>query len=388
MPRTILLACLLLAAAPAPAPGSSATPVAPAGGDPITELLGLAASEASDARLRARLVELGTPLVAGSRVLFVVESPAGGPPPRVVGDWNDWGDGPEPSTTRQLGARPFFVLETSLRDDARVEYRIVDEAGEQPDPFASRRVRAFEGEHSELRMPGWRPYDAPPPAPLRGRLVELEHASAALGDRRMVTVYLPPGYDAGSREYPSAWIHDGALYVGELDVASGIDALVAAGRLEPLVAVFVPPVDRRTEYGRNPRYRRLVADELVPRLAAELRIEASADRRAVLGASRGALAALDLALERPDLFGRVGLLAPAVEPQPVASLFAERKALPGRFVVARAHFDRRFGPDAPAIVAEATRRGARVESLELVEGHTLETWRGRFVELVERLWAP
>src|SRR5262249_3873082 len=113
-----------------------------------------------DARVRAFVDQAGgTPLVEGSTAVFLV---AGDPetPPRVVGDWNAWGEGDagaKAGRMQRLGSTRFFFLRVELARAARVEYLVSAGEREVPDPLNARRVDGFDGPQSEVRMPEYRP---------------------------------------------------------------------------------------------------------------------------------------------------------------------------------------------------------------------------------------
>jgi enterochelin esterase family protein len=332
-----------------------------------------------DARVRAFVEHAGaTPVVEGSTAVFIVEGdPA--TPPRLVGDWNAWGNGErgaEESRLERLGATRFFFRRVELPRSARLEYRIAVGDREAPDPLNPRRVAGFDGAQSEVRMPGYAPVaGAANETPFaRGQVVRFEHRSRILSNTRRVYVYLPAGYDAGGgRRYPEAWLGDGATYVERVGVPHLLDRLIAERRLEPLVAVLVDPADRRSEYDVHAGHRRMVTEELVPRIVRDYRVEDKASRRLLAGGSRGGQMALDLCLSAPEVFGLCGAWTPAVAPRRVADFLGGRRTA-GRFVLLRALYDDRFGPDAPALRDGLRALGARVDYLEEPQGHTLGAW--------------
>jgi enterochelin esterase-like enzyme len=354
-----------------------ASGAAPAGFDELRE--SLSQTDEADARVRHFIEQAGgTPVVEGSTAIFIVE---GDPqaPPRVLGDFNNWGEGEagaRAAVLERLGSSRYFFRRVSLPTDARVEYLTAGAAGETPDPHNPRRVQDFAEPHSELRMPGYRPLANASDAPAvpRGRVVSFDHVSETLGNTRRVHVYLPPGYDAEpGRVYPEAWLGDGTTYVESLRAPRILDHLIAEGRLEPLVGVFVDPVERRVEYGVHAGFRRMILSELVPRITAAYRVANLPARRLVAGGSRGGQAALDLCLEAPHVFGQCGAWAPAIDPRRVPELIDARPAR-ARFFLVRALYDERFGPDAPALRDALTALGAEVVYGEAPQGHNLASW--------------
>jgi predicted alpha/beta superfamily hydrolase len=151
-------------------------------------------------------------------------------------------------------------------------------------------------------------------------------------DGRELLVYLPPGYRAGDRRrYPVLILQDGQNLFGEgsgsWQVHRAIDAEVQAGRAEPVIVIGVsaqPSHEGRVaEYavrrdegeqlgGGGAAYIEFVADRLVPWLRRELPVRNGARHVAIGGSSMGARIALEAALARPDVFGKVMALSPSV----------------------------------------------------------------------------
>lgn len=328
----------------------------------------------------------GGPLITRGGALFVATSD--GDPPRLVGDFNGWGEAGQDTEMARIGANRSFSRFVPLDPAARVEYR-VDQAGRATlDPSNPNRVEAFEGQHSEVRMPGYAaPAELELPLPnARGRLVEFRHRSASLKNERLVRVYLPPGYDTDDRVYPSVWLGDGTLFRERLLLPERLDQLIARREIEPLVAIFLDPVERGLEYRAHAGYRRMITEELLPIVERAYRVERVPERRAVAGCSRGGLAALDLALRRPDLFGQIGVIAPALSPLTVTALLTDTDPKTQRFFILGLRYDVRFGADADTLARALATGGAWVDYTVLSEGHTLATWAGRFPELLAMLF--
>ena len=155
---------------------------------------------------------------------------------------------------------------------------------------------------------------------------------------RDVHVYLPPGYDSETtKRYPVLYMQDGqnVFDAGDMGMEWRMDesaeALIAAGRIEPLIIVAVPNTkDRREEYtptsiewerqdgtvsrggGKANLYGRFLIEELKPVVDRTYRTRVDAASTAVGGASLGGLVSLWLALEHPQVFGGVLAVSPTV----------------------------------------------------------------------------
>jgi predicted alpha/beta superfamily hydrolase len=177
--------------------------------------------------------------------------------------------------------------------------------------------------------------DAEPGAQLTGRF-DLLHGfrSPALGTARRVSIYLPPGYDESPARYPVLYLQDGqnlfdparAFVPGQdwgLDETA--EALIRGGEIAPLIMVGIDHggVDRLHEYtptcdptrgagGRLGAYRDFLVDELKSWIDARYRTRPEAASTGIGGSSLGGLAALEIGLARPDVFGRLAALSPSL----------------------------------------------------------------------------
>ena len=172
---------------------------------------------------------------------------------------------------------------------------------------------------------------APPAAPSHGTVVVDTVASAALGTRKQLVVYLPPSYGTErSRRYPVAYYLHGAwggewdwVRAGRIDAA--MDSLIAAGA--PEMIIVMPDGDdgwyttgsiigRYEACQRAPRageaaesycvpwsrYDDYVARDIVRHVDASYRTLASSAHRGIGGLSMGGYGAITLALAYPDVF--------------------------------------------------------------------------------------
>jgi len=149
----------------------------------------------------------------------------------------------------------------------------------------------------------------------------LENSKVFPGTSRNFWVYIPAAYQ------PSK---PACLYVHQDGVANKapevFDELIAKGEMPVTIGVFVQPgrvkavapdtgdrVNRSFEYDSvTPDYARFLATELLPAVESKtasdgraIKLSSDPNDRAIGGHSSGAIAALNAAFERPDLFRRV-----------------------------------------------------------------------------------
>jgi enterochelin esterase-like enzyme len=122
-----------------------------------------------------------------------------------------------------------------------------------------------------------------------------------------VDVYRTPGFRAGPETTPVLVMFDGDEAQKLLKAPVILDNLFAEARIPPLVAVFLVQSyeHRETDLGCSPTMNRFLVKELMPWLHDKLGIQTEPQRVVAAGASLGSLAAVFVALEHPEVFGRV-----------------------------------------------------------------------------------
>ena len=154
----------------------------------------------------------------------------------------------------------------------------------------------------------------PTPAPRCTDTVgKVRHMEAAIpGDDRPLSYwqYLPPCFDADRvSAYPTLYLLHGLAQSDsewlDLGVAETADALIARGATPPFIIVLP---GERTGFDMTAA----VTEILLPEIESSLPAGGRAELRAIGGLSRGGGWALRTGMERPDLFGAIGLHSPAV----------------------------------------------------------------------------
>jgi enterochelin esterase-like enzyme len=205
-------------------------------------------------------------------------------------------------------------------------------------------------------------------APLRaedaGRLLEYEGVAAEGLPQQRLTIWLPPGYDAGERRYPVLYMHDGhnlfdASKSNFNKIWAADKAMLAAmqsGAVEPhiIIGIWAPGMSRYRQYLPRSAYdaasgllraqmdqmamMEVVSDRYLEWIAGPLktwvdtsfRTRPGRDDTAIVGSSMGGLMSCYAFLEQPQVFGRAGCVSshwPAVDPRVVEGESAAVKAL-------------------------------------------------------------
>lgn len=155
--------------------------------------------------------------------------------------------------------------------------------------------------------------------------VEFTLASAVLGERRRINVYLPPDYVATRVRYPVLYMPDGGVSEDFPHVAGTIDAALRAGQMRPLVLVGIENTGRRRDLtgpttvesdrriaprvGGSAAFRAFLRDELMPEVARRYRV---GDDTAIIGESLAGLFVVETFVLEPGLFRTSIALSPSL----------------------------------------------------------------------------
>lgn len=164
------------------------------------------------------------------------------------------------------------------------------------DPGNPLRVGGAFGDKSVLELPeysapAWTTTDPP-----RGPRREIALSSRGL-DRDVRCVLWSATMLDDVDEAPLLVVHDGPEYDALAALTRFLDAMVDAGRLPPMRAALLAPVDRNETYSASTTYGRALALGLVPRLTAEVPTTVVLG----MGASLGGLAMLQAQRAHPGV---------------------------------------------------------------------------------------
>ncbi|RVT42059.1 alpha/beta hydrolase [Sphingobium algorifonticola] len=181
---------------------------------------------------------------------------------------------------------------------------------------------------------------AQPPA--QGRLVTLADFPSAHVAPRTVTIWLPPGYDAGRRRYPVVYMHDGqnlfdakaANFGVEWGMDEAVSRLAARSAARPAIIVGMASTPARYQeymprkiYDRLPpayaqavrdtqkgepvsdAYLRFIVAEVKPYVDRHFRTLAGPADTAIMGSSMGGLISIYALGEYPQVFGSAAALS-------------------------------------------------------------------------------
>jgi len=226
----------------------------------------------------------------------------------IPGDANGWSTYGYPMN--KIAGTDLWYFTRVFEPDARLDYKfLLNGSNWILDPRNPNLVSGGFGANSELRMPDY------PPAPEIAFYPNIPHGvlrdtvfySTYLSNTRTIRIYTPPDYETSSDSFPVIIFHDGLEFISLAQANNVIDYLISRNRIEPVIAVFVPPVNRTAEYAGNQmnQFSSFIVDELVPFIDGRYRTKRSPLFRAVLGASNGGNISLWLGETHPDVFGNI-----------------------------------------------------------------------------------
>ncbi|TBV14257.1 alpha/beta hydrolase-fold protein [Stutzerimonas kirkiae] len=247
---------------------------------------------------------------------------------------------------------------------------------------------------SLLELPGAvpQPWLQPVAPGQAGHSQRLQWRSDKLGNSRPLTLYTPPGYQAG-RAYPLLVLFDEHAYTAQVPTAVILDNLIAAGEIPPMLAVMLSNPSRNSrqrELACNPLFADALAHELLPWLAARHRLSERASERILAGSSYGGLAAACAAYRYPGHFGAVLSQSgsfwwgPESEVQWLTNRLRETPRLPLRFYLDAGLLE---GADARGILGSTRtlrqvlcEKGYPVAYQAFTGGHDYAAWRGTLAD--------
>lgn len=316
--------------------------------------------------------------------------------PSDMSGWNRTSD----SLTRIEGT-DLSYRSYDLPAAARLDYKFFRDGREWIlDPLNPRTMLGGYGPNSHFWTPGYVPPEGidPDPGIPHGKVERFPFPSKQLGNRRLLHVYLPPGYEAHPEtRYPVLFLLDGEDYLTLGAAPNLMDWGLHKGLLSPAILVMAPPVKRDEEYDEKfSRFEKFVLMELVSMIDQKYRTRPDAGSRGVMGVSLSGYAALNLAARNPGVFGRCGAQSTGANPgrfekllKRLARLGPERVA----FHVDIGLYDLK-GPGWSLL--ETNRRirttletrNVRLQYREVPEGHSWGSWRARFIEALAFFWPP
>jgi enterochelin esterase family protein len=296
----------------------------------------------------------------------------------VAGDFTYWN--PNWEMTQIIGTN-FWYRDAIFEDDARLDYKFVLNGSSWIlDPRNPNTCTGGFGPNSELRMPA---YTIPPeisyyPGIPHGTLVDTVFYSNQLGNSRTVKIYLPPGYSSDTTEYPVILFHDGLEYISLANANNVLDYLIGQREIQPVIGVFVPPVNRTDEYAgaQIDAFTYFITGVVMPEIDRKYRTSGDPRKRATLGASNGGNISLYLGMKHPEAFGKIAAQSSNVQTI-ISSTFQYGNKLDLEFYLDIGTYDIPvLIPLVEGLVQILQNRGYAYQYYQWHEGHSWGNWKG------------
>ncbi len=304
---------------------------------------------------------------------------------------------------QQIEGTGLFFRSFELEPDARLDYVLRQDFDNfVTDPRNPHKVPSYvlpAAEVSELRMSEWQqPSHLDEPTGARGTIETLEFESKILENKRNLHVYLPAGYSAGDKRYPTVYVNYGRNAKDMGLMPNTLDNLIAAGRIRSVITVFVEAPNSRQEYSRNQRdqYAQMFVQELLPHIDGKYRTVAGPEGRLFMGGDEAAFAAFYAAFKYPGtasmLAGQSSHLFPTIGGDELTALVRDSQKLDIRFYLDYGVYDSR-GPGFDwkdlnkNFVKLLTKKGYDLTSKQVNEGFGFASWRNRTDKILETFFA-
>jgi len=308
----------------------------------------------------------------------------------VPGDANGWN--PNASSMENLQGTDFWYRTDRFEPDARLDYKFVLGGGiwilDQLNPHT---VSGGFGPNSELRMPRYMPHpeiEYYPDIP-HGSMWDTTLSSATLGNSRRVRIYTPPSYSTSTDSFPVILFHDGLEYISLAWANNVLDYLIVHRGIKPVIAVFVPPVNRTPEYMGNQvaAFSRFIVDSVMGFVDRRYRTRRAPLDRAVMGASAGGNISLYLAYNYPEEFGNAAAQSSYVDPS-LAGQYRNDPRLGLHVYLDIGTYDQAILiPMVRSFHSLVLSAGYSVQYGEYHEGHSWGNWRTRIGDAL-RMFIP
>lgn len=251
--------------------------------------------------------KLKFPIVNKRDVLFVYKGE--GNKVELMGDMTSWQLFPIP--LNKLEGTNLFYLKGRYEEDARLDYKFSVDGTLALDSLNLNIGYGGYGANSELIMPGYLNHPELDyfEGIAHGKIVEelMKCEAVKAGNKviaeRKVSIYLPPNYDKDKR-YKVLYFKDGSSYIKFGKAVNILDYMIGKGEIEPILAVFVDPIDREEDYVFSNRdvYVSFFVNQLIPWVEENYSVRNDAEGRVLIGPSAGASIITYIVYKYPEKF--------------------------------------------------------------------------------------
>jgi predicted alpha/beta superfamily hydrolase len=149
--------------------------------------------------------------------------------------------------------------------------------------------------------------------------------SKILNETRFLNVYLPPGYDTSSTDYPVLYVMDGSLHEDFIHIVGLVQFLNMYELMPETIVVGVTNVDRKRDFtfptsikedkidfpttGGSENFINFLSKEAIPYIDALYRTN---ETKTIIGQSLGGLLATEIFLKHTDMFNQYIIVSPSL----------------------------------------------------------------------------
>lgn len=220
--------------------------------------------------------------------------------------------------------------------------------------------------------------------------------SKALDYALQYRVYVPE-VAADVSDLPTIYLADGQWYLSNGKIVAVLDREIAAGAIEPVVAIFVDSRDpdalsrnrRNDQFMCLREYVAFFVDELIPEISRAFPVSNDPASRVIGGLSFGGLNAACFGLMAPEHFGGIAMQSPAnsTHLKVIEGQYRDRKPEPLKMFlsVGTKRDNTRAGRKFHDTLVEL---GYDVTYIEVPQGHTWRNWRPLLDDLLRAFFQP
>lgn len=325
------------------------------------------------------------PIIDGNKVLFAYFGTAESV--SVAGDFNNWISNCK--LNQYLNTQLYFIIK-EFDIASRLDYKLViDDKEWIADPLNPNQSHGGYGFNSEIVMPEYiLPECVKYNSSIKHGSIEYRSIYSNIMKKDYdLKIYLPADYNQNSdKRYSTVYFQDGYEYIDYAKANNTIDNLIAAQKIEDLIAVFIKPNERNGEYAYTYKneYCEFFTKELLPFIDASHKTISTAGSRLVIGDSFGGNIALRLTYDYPEIFQNCGMQSPALW----TNNFEEYNKITSgiktelNFYVIWGSYEHFAKPSPNELVTKLADLGYKIQFNTYPQGHSWGLWKTTLPEML------
>jgi predicted alpha/beta superfamily hydrolase len=280
------------------------------------------------------------PFLIFAQATFIIESLPDYTPPEdilyIAGDFQGWNPGDTAYALQKNTADQWFIELDEMPNGTTINYKFTRgdwgtvEKGEFGEEIPNREFVFGNGETVNVIILNWADYGGGGSTAAENVSVIAEDFYMPQLDRnRRIWLYLPPGYDESSENYPVIYMHDGqnlfdtyTSYAGEWEVDETLNELSDEGYAVPIVVgidngggdrinEYTPWINTEYGGGQGSLYMDFIVETLKPYIDENYRTLPDKESTAIWGSSLGGLISQFGIFSFPDVFSKAGIYSPS-----------------------------------------------------------------------------